>query len=157
METPNTIYDRTLRDPIDRKAAIVTAPCPKHSVPLNHSRSNFKSMAIPNEQQFCRDAVMDNRRAPPQVPSRIGMVMGRMKCIAYSHSRKLSKTQGTRHYWVVRCSCGNLELRRSEALRAGKTMMCAPCEKTVNDSQNHKRQMELMRGATQEVQRQPSA
>ena len=57
---------------------------------------------------------------------------GRLTVIAYSHKRK-SRRNGTIHYWIVRCSCGEYEMRSQKTLKryslkeSNDDIMCATC------------------------------
>lgn len=124
MRTPES-WDGTVRDPVDRLASIVTSPTPKWAKPITSKRGSQDDF----REQISWVLRHPSVSAPSNVKDWTGVKLGRISVVAYSHARRLNDGD-IRHYWVVRCSCGEYEMRRSESLaKLSPHQMCKKCEK----------------------------
>jgi hypothetical protein len=109
-------YERPL-NPVDKTAALVIQKA-------SHIH-RFNDTSLAHKQQECFKTRISEILAKlkiPSIPSTIknftGKRYGRIEVIAYSHLRVKMKKSGRDpiHYWVVRCDCGEYEMRRHTAL-----------------------------------------
>lgn len=121
------------RDPVDRMAALVTSRAPESC------RWSFEK----SQQQMRFTEQLRTALARPQPPrdvkDRRGFKFGRLTVVAYSHDGRQHKAKGAvkshgrRRFWVVRCSCGNFEMRSLESIqRASPESMCEECNRVRN-------------------------
>lgn len=114
------IFDRTVRDPIDKLAAIVTAPALDiHQFPKRHN---------PQQNPFrqrIKDLSAAGFKTPPPRNAKdwSGRRVGSMTVLCYSHNRTRTgkKQWEVVHYWLCRCQCGTLEMRKASTLGRQKT------------------------------------
>ncbi len=115
------------REPIDQTAAMVTSKTPSHS--RHHFRPEPHQLRF--EPWIKRFLVHPPERPSWAVPDRTGQRVGRLKVLGYSHSEKHAGKW--KHYWVVQCDCGNIEMRGGRALGreiAQTEGMCRECSFT---------------------------
>jgi hypothetical protein len=107
--------------PIDRKAAMVTARG-VHWEPA-------KNVLAPGQARS--DTPLPTRPWPAEARGQdnlTGRMVGRLTVIGLSADKSKSSNGGA--CWVVRCTCGSYEHRRTRSLRQTdpKRMMCSHCD-----------------------------
>ena len=122
---------QTSQEPVNKTAKIVTS---KASL-LNRA----VDLANPVNHQLAFKTRINEvltRQNPARMPRVIkdwtGTQLSRITVIAYSHSR-WKKGDGNTHYWVVRCACGEYEMRKHSSLNRSLAKqtedMCEQCKK----------------------------
>lgn len=124
------IYSRP-RTPVDRVAARVVQPS-------RGGKFQESPRTGQQQQQFgerIRELLVHQYvlRPPPDVTDFTGREFGRVTVVTYSHTR-WKKNEGNLHYWMVRCACGEHEMRKHTKLNAhargtAKEDMCERCKK----------------------------
>lgn len=122
------------RLPIDRTAAIVTSKAAE----INKFQFQPRGHDIEAEKINVA-AALKSPMPPRHIPDRRGEKFGRVEIVAFSHVGKVrpgspgkrkSRGHGTIKYWVIRCACGNHELRSSISKALTKkpaNAMCNEC------------------------------
>lgn len=118
-----------VREPIDRMAGQVVQPS-------RNGRFYVTSQVGQHQLKFKERiagilASPHTSRVPRHATDFTGEKFGRLTVISYSHTKK-KRCEGNVHYWVVRCACGEYEMRKHTSLNAhakgaAGEGMCAHC------------------------------
>lgn len=105
-------FDGCHREPVDLLAARVVRPATwieKFVHPPNNQ--------TPHEPRIQNLLRCGFKTPPAGVPNRIGFKRGRLTVVSYSHRvLRENPNADTKHLWLVRCACGNHELRTQHSL-----------------------------------------
>lgn len=126
------------RDPINRDVARAMQGG-EHHVPKGHAGAGQDRY----EERIREILAMPQKPRPPKLVTPVkdwaGEKVGRLTVVCYSHSRKSNPKKGTLHFWVVRCLCGNYEMRRQQSLGRLERGAdgCAICQQKWNAVRSH--------------------
>jgi len=106
------------------------------NLPVNKSSKSVVSKSNERYNNFHPGDMLTNSIGLPikNIPSHVndltGIKKGRLTVIGLSAS--FSKDNGHGYRWVVRCSCGRYEIRRSRTiLKGNQNDMCNICKRTT--------------------------
>jgi hypothetical protein len=106
-------FDKVLTsEAINEVARRVTSEGDDHDELRPHGNNSARFLACPELKP------LPDNRDPEKMPDWTGHNYGELKVIGY---------YGTGGRWVVRCSCGIFELRKTGTIRKGRCPLCAVC------------------------------
>ena len=124
------LKDHIPRTPINKVAALVIA-----------DGIHFEPYIKPHSH-FCTDVMPDTLPVPYNITNMIGQKSGRVKIIGYMGS--VGESQKNKyHKWLVRCVCGNYEIREGRRWRRSRRLKrqdegCLICRKINYITSNKK-------------------
>jgi hypothetical protein len=130
-----------MRDPrtMNFDAIAAAAPLDAQAGAVRDGRGDHWVAIVPDDVEHWSAPPLPEHERPADVPDISGLVVGCLTVVRY-HRTRPSGSQRSR--WLVRCQCGDYELRRTRALAAPAfpgEMMCFACQAVETLRTAHRR------------------